>query len=96
VVAEQTARQVGHVDLREAVELCALIATHNRERGARAATRWLTRWLEQTGEPPSIDEVSMVAAALAALGGPAHHDALLSLRAVAERAGCRGWESPAS
>jgi hypothetical protein len=35
VVAEQTARQVGHVDLREALELCALIALTSRERGAR-------------------------------------------------------------
>jgi hypothetical protein len=96
VVTEHTARQVGHVDLREALELCALIATHNRDRGARAGTRWLTRWLEQPSDTPPIDEAAMVAAALAALGGPAHHDALRSLRAVAERAGYRGWESPAS
>jgi hypothetical protein len=95
MVAEQTARDVGHVDLREALELCALIATHNRERGARAGTRWLWRWLEQASEPPPVDEVAMVAAALAALGGAGHHDALVSLRAVAAGAGCGGWENPA-
>jgi hypothetical protein len=71
IVAEQTAREVGHVDLREALELCALMATHDRERGMRAGTRWLGRWLGQADGPP-VDEVAMVAAGLAALGGPGH------------------------
>jgi hypothetical protein len=93
LVAEQVARDVGHVDLREALELCALIATHTRDRGTRPGTRWLCRWLEQAKALPPIDEVAMVAAALAALGGPGHHDALASLRAAAARAGCRGWET---
>jgi hypothetical protein len=90
VLAEQTAREIGHVDLREALELCALIATHDRERGMRAGTRWLGRWLDQADGPP-VDEVAMVAAALAALGGSGHNSALTSLRCVALAAGSRGW-----
>jgi hypothetical protein len=77
VVAERSAREVGHVDLRKAPELCALIATHDRERGMRAGTRWLNRWLDQT-DGPRVDEVAMVAAALAALGGSGRSGAQVS------------------
>jgi hypothetical protein len=84
VVAETTAREVGHIDLGEALELTALTALHDRSRGGRLALRWLQRWLAE-GNTPAIDEAAMVAAALAALGGPGHHDALRSLRAAAGR-----------
>jgi hypothetical protein len=84
LVAEATARDVGHIDLREALELTALTALHDRERGGRLALRWLQRWLEESG-CRAMDEAAMVASALAALGGAGHHDALLSLRAVAMR-----------
>ena len=85
VVAELEAREVGRLDLGEALELTALIALHDRERGSRFAIRWLQRWLDDAGAA-AIDEAAMVAAALAVLGGPGHHNALLSLRATAERA----------
>src|SRR4029077_8686372 len=45
MIAEATAREIGHVELSEALELTALIALHDAERGQRAALRWLQRWL---------------------------------------------------
>jgi hypothetical protein len=56
----------------------------------RAGTRWLSRWFDQADGPP-IDEVAIVAAALAALGCAGHKAALESLRAVTTAARCRGW-----
>ena len=47
VVAEIEARDAGLLDLAEALELTALIALRDRERGARYALRWLQRWLER-------------------------------------------------
>jgi hypothetical protein len=47
VAAEITAREVGKLDVREALELTALIAKRNRERGRRAAVRWLRLWLDE-------------------------------------------------
>src|SRR5205085_8314915 len=62
VVAEATIPGVGRLDLRAALELTALIALCDRERGRRYAVRWLQRWLEGA-ESPTIEE------AFAALGG---------------------------
>jgi hypothetical protein len=89
VVAEITARELGRLDLGEALELAALIAKHDpRVRGRRATARWLLRWLEQAGSP-TIDEAVMVAGNLAALGGEAHGPALACLREAARRVGRR-------
>ena len=86
ILAETTAREVGHVDLREALELAALIAKHDpRVRGRRASARWLRRWLEERPRA-TIDDVAMVAGLLAGLGGPAHRTALAALRELAGRA----------
>ena len=41
VVAELEARDVGQLDLGEALELTALVALRDRERGRRYAVRWL-------------------------------------------------------
>lgn len=88
VVAEITARELGGLDLTDALELSALIALRDRGRGHRAGARWLQRWLDET-VGATVEEAAMIAAALAALGGPGHAEALLSLRAVAERATSR-------
>ena len=89
LLAETTAREVGHVDLREALELAALIAHHDpRVRGRRASARWLRRWLEERPRA-TIDEVVMIAGLLAALGGAEHSSALATLRHVAGRAKLR-------
>jgi hypothetical protein len=41
VAAEGMAREVGHIDRREELELTALTALHDRERGGRLALRRL-------------------------------------------------------
>ena len=85
LVAEATAREIGRIDLREALELTALIALGDPDRGRRASARWLKRWLEEAAAP-TIDEAAMIAGALAALGGIRHGEALASLRAMSSRA----------
>ncbi|MDP9223206.1 MAG: hypothetical protein M3P18_05020 [Actinomycetota bacterium] len=88
LLAEITACEVGKVDLHEALELTALIAKNDATRSRRVATRWLRRWLEET-DAPTIDDAVMVAGCLAALGGARHDQALVSLRAVGQRATTR-------
>jgi hypothetical protein len=80
---------VGQVDLREALELAALIAKHDpRVRGRRATARWLRRWLEESPRV-TIDDAAMTAGLLAALGGTEHGVALTALRDIARRATLR-------
>jgi hypothetical protein len=64
--------------------LTALIANHDRQRGSRAATRWLRRYLGET-EATTIDDVALAVGCLAALGGPNHGEALSTLRAMTKR-----------
>jgi hypothetical protein len=74
--------EVGKLDLREALELGALIAmTEPRTRGRRATARWLLRWLEEN-TAATIDDAVMVAGLLAALGGQRHNTALAALHAT--------------
>jgi hypothetical protein len=63
----------------DALELTALVALRDRERGRRYAVRWLKRWLDAT-KAPTIDDTVIVASCLAALGGSGHAHALASLR----------------
>jgi hypothetical protein len=84
LVAEMTARELGHISLREALELTALVARHDRVRGSRLAARWLERWLGDS-PAPMIDDAVIVAANLAALGGGGHDGAVSALRASATR-----------
>jgi hypothetical protein len=85
VVAEITARELGHIDLGEGLELTALIAKHERSRLDRLAARWLERWLDETPRP-TLQDAQLVVALLAALGGPRHDQALAALRDMATRA----------
>jgi hypothetical protein len=73
VAAELAARDLGRLDLAGALELTALIALHDRERGRRAALRWLTWWLG--ARRPTLEEAAMAVGCLAALGGPRHAEA---------------------
>jgi hypothetical protein len=84
VVAEITARELGRLDLADALELTALVAMKNPPRSRRMAARWLERWLAETAAP-TIDDAAMVAGCLAALGGERHDHALDALRAMASR-----------
>jgi hypothetical protein len=81
VVAELEARDVGPLDLAEALELTALIALRDRERGARYARHWLQRWLEE--KQPTPEEGAMAAACLSTLCRPEHVAALACLRLLA-------------
>jgi NAD(P)H-dependent FMN reductase len=83
-MAETTAREMGRVSLLEALDLTALIALKDPRRRSRAAARWLERLLE-AHPSPTIEELSLAAAALCALGGPGHDEAATSLVALAER-----------
>src|SRR5262249_44292226 len=47
LVAEATAREIGHVSLVEALELTALIARKAPRRHPGVAARWLLRYLEE-------------------------------------------------
>jgi hypothetical protein len=84
-VAEATAKEIGRLSLGEALELTLMIAQKDPRRHPRVAARWLLRYLEECDEA-TIDEAAMVAACLAALSGDRHGDAVLTLRAMAERA----------
>jgi hypothetical protein len=78
VVAEIVARELRGLDLADALELTALVALRDRERGRRFAVRWLERWVDERG--PDTDELVRAAGALNALGGRAHAAALAALR----------------
>ena len=49
------------------------------------AARWLQRWLDETAGVTIVD-AAMVVGCLAALGRPAHEEALTALRDTAKRA----------
>ena len=51
---------------------------------SRVAARWLLRYLEERSET-TIEEASMVAGCLSALGSDGHDDAASILRAMSER-----------
>jgi hypothetical protein len=89
VVAEIEARDIGQLDLGEALELTALVSLRDAERGRRYAMRWLARWLDES-PAATLTEAAFAVGALGALGGPGHGEALASLRAMAERASTRG------
>jgi hypothetical protein len=84
-VAETTMRQMGQIELAEALELTALIALKDPRRRSRFAARWLQRLLEEHASV-TIEEAALAAAALAALGGPGHDNAASVLVSVCKRA----------
>jgi hypothetical protein len=84
-VAETTAVELGWIDLLDALELAALLATKDPERGERAKGRWLRRYLD--ADPGAgLRATATVLGGLEALGGPGHAQALALLRTLAERA----------
>jgi hypothetical protein len=82
MIAEATAREIGNITLAEALQLVALIAQKDSPRHSRYAVRWLRRLLEER-KGTTIEEATLAAASLLALGGPAHHQAHATLAALA-------------
>lgn len=64
MIAEISAREVGRVDLREALELTALIARQEPHRLSRVGARWLERFL--TERDTTLSEALLAASALSA------------------------------
>jgi hypothetical protein len=88
MVAETVLRELGRPSLVELLDLTALIATKDVGRHGRVAARWLLKYLEAKDDA-TIDDATLAAACLAALGGRRHVEALTMLRAMAEEASSR-------
>jgi hypothetical protein len=84
-VAETTLRELGRPTTEELLLLTALICERQPERGRRVAARFLLRYLEQTRDA-TIEEASVIAALLTALGGSRHEQALAALLDMTGRA----------
>jgi hypothetical protein len=84
-MAEMTARGLGRVTLDEALALTALVAELEPERRSRYRFAGFAGLLEED-ETLTIEEASMAASCLVALGGSSHEEALGTLLAMAERA----------
>jgi len=72
------------LDLSESLDLTGLTAQKGHRQAGPACARWLQLYLE--ARSVEIGEAAYVAGALSALGGPARDAALVSLRAMFERA----------
>lgn len=68
LVAETTAREVGRLDLSEALELVALVAELDPRRLDAFACRWLRRLIEE--REPTLAELDVALTALRALPSP--------------------------
>jgi hypothetical protein len=83
LLAEATARELGRISLDESLALTVLVAEKEPERRSRFAVRWLRGLLEEN-ESLTIEEATMAASCLSALGGPSHEEAFGVLSAMAE------------
>jgi hypothetical protein len=79
------ARELPQLSLLDALELTFLIARKDPRRHPRAAARWLFRFLEEDSAA-TIEEAGLAASSLIALTGAGYHEAVQTLRAMAERA----------
>ena len=75
VKALALASELDRVTLRDALDLCALLAKAGDSRFDRAARRWLERFTVETS--PSLHEVTMAGSALAELGRSPHSEVAL-------------------
>jgi hypothetical protein len=65
--AEMAARELGGLNLAEALDLTLLMRDTDRWRYERAAVRWLERFIEE--RRPTLGEIVLAGAALANVGG---------------------------
>jgi hypothetical protein len=80
------ARELGQVTLDERLSSLLWSCKKDQRRHSRYAVRWLRRLLEEY-EHVTIEEATLAASCLLALGGPSNEHALASLVALAARAG---------
>lgn len=86
LVAETILRsEIPRPSISDLLELTALIALKDARRRQRVTVRWLVRYLEVLDQP-TIEDAAVAVAALNALGGRYHDPALMTLRAIVERA----------
>jgi hypothetical protein len=67
LAAEMAARELGGLNLTEALDLTLLMRETDRWRYERAAVRWLERFIEE--RRPTLAELALAIAALAQVGG---------------------------
>jgi hypothetical protein len=82
VLAEMTARELGHVSLEEALQLLLQYAAHGPAKFERAAIRWLSRYLDE-GKNVSLLKAHLALAALADLRSGGRDAAAKLLSALA-------------
>jgi hypothetical protein len=68
MVAEMAARELGRITLDESLALTAIVVQKDPGRRSRYTVRWLRRLLEED-QNLTIEDASLAASALAALGG---------------------------
>jgi hypothetical protein len=91
VAAVAAARELPRLSLLDALELTMLIA-RNPARYSRVAARWLQRLLEEHPDA-TIEDAGLAASCLIALPGSGYREAAQTLKAQAETATRRRWES---
>jgi hypothetical protein len=65
--AEMAARELGGLNLAEALDLTLFMRETDRWRYERAALRWLERFIEE--RRPTLSEIALASTALAEIGG---------------------------
>lgn len=85
IEADSAARELGHLNLPDALDYCDLLARQAPERFERAALRWHGRW-EAEGKPTSLGESQLALSCLQLLpDGSDRATALSVLRHLAKR-----------
>jgi NAD(P)H-dependent FMN reductase len=92
VAAVAAARELPRLSLLDALELTMLIARKDPARYSRVAARWLQRLLEEHPDA-TIEDAGLAASCLIALPGSGYREAAQTLKAQAETATRRRWES---
>jgi hypothetical protein len=83
---ELTAKEIGRINLAEALELTALVARKQPHRYGRFAARWLCLWLEEH-EKATLEDVALLVSNLRSLASPTEHDSALTILRKATRRG---------
>jgi hypothetical protein len=69
--AMAAAKQMGGLELGDALALCVVLAERDPDRYRRAAPRWVSRFIDEAGDVP-LEEIQLIVAALSALPAAPH------------------------